>query len=247
MKQISIISFCIVLSFAVFAQTPKQVNVQYQSWWSINATARFSKKWGMMLDLHERRNDFMKNASFHFVRVGATYWLKDNLSISAGYGHLWLAPTKAGWKTFSNENRLFQQVQLITPINKIQFLQRLRNEQRWAEIMVNDKPSGQIRFTNRVRYLASLTISIFKSKQMPALVIADELLVHFGKAVVFNTFEQNRIFFGVRQKLTKALSFDMGYMLVSQQKFTGYQYDRNHTFRLFFYYAPDFRHSTVAH
>jgi hypothetical protein len=76
---------------------------------------------------------------------------------------------------------------------------------------------------------------------MPKPVISNELLVHFGKPVVYNTFDQNRLFLGIRQQISKPLSFDIGYMNVYQQKFTGYQYDVNHTFRLFFYYTPDLR------
>ena len=69
-----------------------------------------------------------------------------------------------------------------------------------------------------------------------ATVIADEILVQFGKEVVYNTFEQNRIFLGIKQNITPRLSFDFGYMNVYQQKSSGYQYDMNHTMRLFFYY-----------
>jgi hypothetical protein len=34
---------------------------------------------------------------------------------------------------------------------------------------------------------------------------------------------------------------DYGYMLVYQQRYSGYEYDMNHTVRVFFYWTPDFR------
>jgi hypothetical protein len=61
-------------------------------------------------------------------------------------------------------------------------------------------------------------------------------LLNFGKDIVYNTMDQNRLFMGIRQNLNHHLSFDFGYMNVYQQKSTGYQYDMNHTIRLFFYY-----------
>jgi len=45
---------------------------------------------------------------------------------------------------------------------------------------------------------------------MPSLVLADELLIHFGKEVVYNTFDQNRLFIGIKQNINPKLSFDFG-------------------------------------
>jgi len=72
---------------------------------------------------------------------------------------------------------------------------------------------------------------------LPSLSAAEELSVQFGKEVVYNTFDQNRIFLGIKQNITPQLSLDIGYMNVYQQKSSGYQYDMNHTMRVFFYYS----------
>ena len=79
---------------------------------------------------------------------------------------------------------------------------------------------------------------------VPSLVFSDEVLVQFGEAIVNNTFDQNRLFLGIKKSLKPSLSFDLGYMMVYQQKASGYQYDLNHTFRWFFYYTTDFRTSS---
>jgi Protein of unknown function (DUF2490) len=112
--------------------------------------------------------------------------------------------------------------------------------------MINDSFSGNNKITDRIRYLLSLTFPVFKNKKYPALVVSDELAIQFGKEVVYNTFEQNRLFFGIRQNLCKSISYDLGYMQVMQQKSTGYQYDKNNTFRLFFYFTPDLRKKSMA-
>lgn len=56
-----------------------------------------------------------------------------------------------------------------------------------------------------------------------------------------NAFDQNRLFARIKVPVRHNLSFDLGYMNIRQQKSTGYQYDSTDFFRLFFYYAPDFR------
>lgn len=220
---------------------PKQVNHQIQFWTSLNTTARISEKWSVIADIHIRRNNFIKDPSFYLIRGAGQYAIKPNFTVAAGYAHMWIAPSRADWQAFVNENRLYQQAIFVTAIGNVNLVQRIRNEQRWQQIIVNDKPSGKWRFTDRVRYLISATIPLSKNNYIPKPVISNELLVHFGKPVWYNPFDQNRLFIGIRQQITKPLSFDIGYMNVYQQKFTGYQYDMNHTIRLFFYYTPDLR------
>lgn len=220
------------------AQTSRQVNHQSQAWFSVNTTARITDRWSVLLDLHERRTSFMAKSNFDFIRGGIQYSIDKNLSVALGYGHMWLHPTTPGWKTVSNENRIYQQVIYTSKFHKATLLQRFRNEQRWQQKIAGDKLTGENRFTNRFRYLLSVTIPVFKNDKLPSLCIADEILLHTGKEVVYNTFDQNRFFAGIRQKISNNVSFDTGYMIVYQQKFSGYQYDLNNTFRLFFYYTP---------
>ncbi len=226
------------LSVAVNAQTSKQINKQYQSWFSINNTIKLNSRWAILADFHTRHNDFLAHPSFNIVRGGVQYSVDKNLSVAAGDGHMWLYPTKEGWETISNENRIFEQVIYTSKFRKANVLQRFRNEQRWQQKIENDKRTGNNKFTNRFRYLLSLTVPVFKNPKVPSLVVADEVLLQAGKEVVNNTLDQNRIFIGVKEQLTPSLSFDTGYMLVFQQKSSGYQYDKNNTFRLFFYYSP---------
>ena len=234
----------IVLPFVLLAQTvqKKEVNQQFQTWVSLNSVTKFSQHWGVVADVHLRTNDFFQDNNFFFLRGGISYIPNSKFSFTGGYAHMWLAPKNPTWSTFSDENRIYQQVQMNTKSGNVSIVQRLRNEQRWQEIIVNDVATGNNKFSNRVRYLISTTIPIFKNKKAPSLVLSDELLIQFGKDIVYNTFDQNRFFVGIKQSINPKLSFDFGYMNVYQQKSTGYQYDMNHTLRLFFYL-----NSSIAH
>lgn len=228
------------------AQTEKTVNQQMQAWVSLNTITKFSDHWGIVADAHIRTNDFFKDNNFYFLRGGLTYIPNSIVSFVGGYAHMWLAPSNPDWDTYSDENRIYQQVQFNSKAGKVSVLQRIRNEQRWQEKMVNDEPSGEIRFTNRIRYLLSFNIPVFKNKKAPSLVLSDEVLVHFGKEVVYNTFDQNRFFVGIKQAVNPKLSFDFGYMNVYQQKYSGNEYDMNHTLRLFFYLNTSIKKATPA-
>ena len=49
------------------------------------------------------------------------------------------------------------------------------------------------------------------------------------------------------KEINEQTQFDLGYMLVYQQKASGYEYDLNHTLRWFFYFTPDFRNTKSTH
>lgn len=225
-------------------QTEKVIKQQSQTWISLNNTIMFDKHWAVLADLHLRRTDFLKADNFYLVRGALGYVTDSKQIVALGYGHYWYAPSIPNWYQFSNEDLIYQLYQFNSKIGNVSVLHRFRNEQRWQQIMVNDNWNGAKRFTNRVRYLISFNIPIFKKKTWPSLSISDEIRVQFGKDVVYNTFDQNLFFIGIKQSISSKLSFDFGYMNVYQEKKSGYQYDMNHTLRLFFYYKNNLKSMT---
>lgn len=235
----SLLLFFVVSS--VCAQRSREVQTQNHVWTSINSQIRLSERWGIAADIHIRRTDFLQNNSFFFIRAGGLYYVNKQLTLGAGYSHMWLANQKDATELFSNENRLHQQIVLNQKLGKMQLNQRFRLEERWIQKVVNFVPTDAVRFTVRYRYQLSMIVPFSFNKKIPALAFADELMLQSGKDIVYNTFDQNRVFGGIRQQVTPSLSFDVGYMYVWQQKLSGYQYSSNRTVRLFFYWQPDVR------
>lgn len=236
-------SFLLILSTlfvsnSVSAQTTREVNHQSQSWFSVNTVGQLSNRWSLLADVHIRRTNFLAKSNFEFLRTGVQYGFDKNFSVALGYVHMWLHPSNPGWKTICNETWIYQQALLVSKYRNVGIVHRLRNEQRWQQKISGDKYTGQHRFSDRVCYLLSLNIPVFKNPKLPTFNISDEILIQAGKEVVNNTFDQNRFFVGIRQKVTKNLSFDTGYMIVYQQRASGYQFDYNNTYRLFVYYNP---------
>ena len=212
-------------------------------WLSINSNIRFSEKWGMMADVHHRRRDFGQSTSFNFLRLGATYWVQENLRVTAGLAFLQLAPPFSN-RNATNEYRFHHEAVHTHKIHKINALERLRFDHRWREQWDAEGNFVKFQFTTRVRFLYSLSYPLFKgpgTEKKPHLVLANEVLLQMGPEIRFNFFEQNRLFLGVRQKITKNWAFDAGYMYVFQQTAFVNQLNAFHTLRLFFYWTPDFR------
>ena len=231
----------IPFSWSAAQTTPaKQVKEVSNAWFSVNNTLRFSEHWGMIADFHLRTKGFLSEPDFWFVRTGVNYWFNNSFSGNIGYGHLWLMPAE-GKRTVGNENRIHEQLILSRSFGRVGLFQRLRNEHRWVQGITNDQVTG-VRYSDRVRYLLSMNVKLSKAnKRIPSLVLADELMVQFGKQVVYHTFDQNRLFIGIREDLRSDLSFDLGYMRIFQQKAMPQTYERHDVFRLFFYWSPDLR------
>lgn len=217
--------------------TQKQIYRNSYTWVSVNSNFFLNKYWFLMADAHLRENDFFASRSFIFGRVGLGYQINKNLSAAAGYGNLLLAPSTPGWLTDADESRFFEQLQLTTSYGKLKLLQRLRIEQRWQQKIINDKKTGDNKYTNRFRYLLSATYPVFKKAVLPQLTLSDELMLQSGADVVYNLFDQNRFFIGIKQKINNNLSFDAGYMRIFQQKNNGGSYTLSNAYRLFFYYT----------
>lgn len=219
----------------------KTITPQQQAWVSLNNWFRLSDHWGAIADFHVKRSKFFSEPNFYFIRFAGSYYLTNNISLVGGYAHMWLAPTTQGWKTYTNENRVYEQLQYTSKVGSISMVQRIRNEQRWMEQIVNDSSTHKYRLSNRVRYLLSFQIPLSSNKYVPAIALSDEIALQFGKYVGANTFDQNRLFIGIAQKVSNSLWFDLGYMMEYQEKSSGTAYDQDHIFRWFFYYTPDFR------
>lgn len=223
----------------LFAQE-KKVSTQNQAWVGFIHSSKLNKKWGITSDIHIRRNNFFSNPSFSVLRAGVAYYITDKLTFTNGYAHLWLSPNNTNFKAVVNENRIYQQLQLQSTIKQVGITHRIRNEQRWQTKVVNDVVTDSINFSNRIRYLLNITIPIFKNKKLLSLVLADEFMFQFGKHLVYNTFDQNRWYIGLRQPLSKSLSLDIGYMNLYQQRDNGFEYINNHTLRIFIFHNLNF-------
>lgn len=188
----------------------------------------------------------MQDPSFYFIRFGSHFWVTEKFTVTAGYAHMWKAPVAEDGRTWTNEDRIYEQLQFVSSIGQTKVVQRIRNEQRWQEQVKDDVLTGDTYLSDRVRYLASFSIPVSSNPSMPVLALADEIALQFGAHIVTNTFDQNKVFVGIKKSFSPAWSFDFGYMPVYQQKSSGYQYELNHTVRLYFYFTPDFRKGKAA-
>jgi hypothetical protein len=235
----------LLITASCFAQVPsKVIHNREQMWLGYFNQTRFSNKWGMWIDVHYRMTDNFVDRPFQFLfRPAVTYFIKDNLRVNVGYTLAEHFPGK-GLSTIRTEHRAWQQVWWNQKYARMSTLQWLRLEQRFNQKVANDVKIGGYAYTFRARYNFAFFIPL-KGHELapktPFVAIMNEVFLNFGKNVVYNTFDQNRLFVGVGYQFTSHLNAQLGYMNIYQQEATGNSYFSSHAIRLFVFHSLDLR------
>jgi hypothetical protein len=74
-----------------------------------------------------------------------------------------------------------------------------------------------------------------------SFIANDDVHINFGKAIVYNYFDQNRFFLGFAYHLNAHDNLQLGYMNLFQQQSAGNRYRVLHAARLFYFQNLDLR------
>jgi hypothetical protein len=231
------------MSSLLAQQAPKEVRDHSQVWTAYFNQTRLSDKWGIWLDVHARRTDFLDRWNTMIFRPGLTYYLNDHVRLTAGYAYVAHFPASSA-APVRPEHRPWQQVMWTSRSKKLQTLQWVRLEERFNRKVANNELLDEYAFNFRVRYQISLMVPLkgdFIQLGTPFLVLSDEIHINAGKQITYNYFDQNRFFLGLGYQFSKTMNVQLGYMNLFQQLPTGNQFNNNHALRLFFFHNLDLR------
>ena len=99
-------------------------------------------------------------------------------------------------------------------------------------------------FNFRARYMIALMVPLTADAIAPGVpfaILNDEVHLNFGKEIVYNYFDQNRLFAGLGYQVSKSLNAQLGYMQVFQQREAGNRFFDTHALRLFVFHNLDLR------
>src|SRR5688572_6599780 len=237
--------FFFFLCVETTAQAPeKNIHTREQLWFGYFNQTRLSNKFGFWLDVHYRQTDHFIERPFQFIiRPALTYFIKDNLRLNVGYALVKHFPAE-GMNTTRTEHRAWQQIWWNQKYPGLTTLQWLRLEQRFNQKVVDDEKQDGYNYNFRVRYNFSFFIPL-KGKEIvartPFVALINEIFLNFGGKIVYNTFDQNRLFAGMGYQFTSHLNTQLGYMNVYQQEASCSSYYSTHAIRLFVFHSLDLR------
>jgi hypothetical protein len=220
-----VLLFCFWTSGGLFAQAQKQTEQVEQIWIGYFNQTRLSKRWGAWLDVQLRTKDHFTDSLSQFLfRPGVTYYIDDKTKLTLGYAFI---------NHFPADNH-----------RKLRTMQWFRLEERFRrKVKDADELAEGYNFNFRIRYNFLIQGPITRKmydKGALNWVFNDELHINFGKEIVYNYFDQNRLFLGFNYYLTKNNTLQFGYMNLFQQLSSGNKYKSIHTARIFFFHNLSF-------
>jgi Protein of unknown function (DUF2490) len=246
-KKISVIVFTVlVIVFKSGNTQVKHMQTMNQVWLGFFNQTRFSNKWELWADFHLRtKEEFFDNLSQSVVRAGLSYYLTDAIKLTMGFAYVSYYPADDHTNVTQPEHRPWQQIQWLNKYKRIRTGQRVRLEERFRRKILNSSElASGYNFNYRVRYNFFLLTGFGKKGFQPHgsfFIVNDEVLLNFGKQIVYNYFDQNRFFLGFGYQTNKTDQIQIGYMNIFQQLSSGNQYKLINAVRIFYYYNLDLR------
>lgn len=217
----------ILLGLDLAAQ--KQITNQSLYWIRYYNQLSITKKivWHNEVD---ERLFFEKNQQQQFIlHTRLHYKFAQNAEVAAGFTYSMQSPQdpKSTSDLVIPELRPVQELSYTTPATKrLSIQQRIRAEQRFIHKSqgVNLVDGYQFNFRFRYRLQASYKLSKEDAKYPTTAKVSNELMVNARKAIVYNQFDQNRVYLGLEKGISKNLSVELGYLHLYQQRATGNQF-----------------------
>jgi len=248
MKRLLLIIVFSISIISVKAQTIRNTKTSSQIWAGYFNQSRISKRWGFWLDAQIRTTDNFVDSMVSLVfRPGLTYYFNDNNRATAGYAYMIHYPANNPGTISQPEHRFWQQFQWSINTKKARITQRIRLEERFRRKFESaNELANDYYFNYRIRLNLAMQIPLlgnaYKKGSLSAL-ISDEVMINFGKQVVYNYFDQNRFLVGFNYYTDDNNTIFLGYMHQFQQLATGNDYLQMNVIRLIYTQNLDFRKS----
>ncbi len=238
--------FCSCLSAQI---SVRQTVYQFNAWAMYFGNHRISQNWNLHTEYQWRRSEGFTYWAQSLARIGFDYRLKDNVMVTAGYGHIKTFPYgEQPLPTSVVEHRAWEQLVLTHQSGRVFFNHRYRLEQRWIENMKPAQNGDYYRegfvYSNRFRYKFTFNVPLNGTQIQKGTLFAsvyDEPFISFGKNVRFNIFDQNRLYGAIGYQFHAAGNIQLGYLNQIILKPDGTRQEMNHTLQLGLTYNMDWR------
>lgn len=218
--------FLIFIFFSTFLFGQKNVENQQLLWYGYYNKLQINKNWVLNSEVQERH--FYQPLVQHQLvfRTNLDRRILDDINVSLGFVVFLQSPNDPE----SESTLMVPELRTDFGFNakkKYKYFnvnQRFKVEARFFHQTENNELVGGYQFSNfRMRYQLGLDIPLIKKQDAEKLIlkIKDEVMFNFGKNIVKNVFDQNRIYIGLNYPMNKNLAFEAGYLNWFQQRLSG--------------------------
>jgi hypothetical protein len=233
-------------SYSLYSQGVKSVEHTSQYWLTYFGKFRVSNQLELIAESTVRSVDHSINkASQSLVLLGLSWNVNGFVKLATGYQHISLLPNTSKITVTQPEYRPWQQIQVFKSFSSNKITQRLRIEERFRKVLLNDSIlTPETLFNFRFRYLISAELPQSKNQGLLKniyLILSDEIFIQAGKQVVYNYFDQNRISTSFRYRFNEGNTLEFCYINLFQQLPTGNNFRNLNILRLSYFQNLDLR------
>ncbi len=170
------------------------------SWFVLSGKTKIHEQWSIPTVAIIKNNNLWENYGFSLIRTGASFKLNTSSTFTGGVAFLNLNSydTTSSPKN-SSQFWIYAEYGLKSELRKGSIAQRWRLENCRRIHSENAKVKNRIRY--RLQYVRPIHKKVY-------LKCYDEIILNLEE----ETFNQNRLFIGMGQKLTPSLCIDIGYL-----------------------------------
>jgi hypothetical protein len=219
--------FFLLTNATLIAQTEKNIDHQNILWTRYYNQLLLTEKWSLHSEFDNRV--FLKpvQENLYVVRIQGRYKINDYLETGAGFAYFSVDTQVPEINPDYNtpEYRGQQDLTWKSNVNKVTLTQRFQVEERFIHNADNVELIPGTTFFWRFRYRLQGDYTFWKKeKQLLKAVVSDEIMFNFGKKIIKNTFDQNRIYAAIHYGLNGNLAFELGYLNSFQRRSNGIDY-----------------------
>jgi hypothetical protein len=194
-----------------------------QLWLQYFNQTKINDRWGVWLDIGIRSEDYYtRGVSTVLGRVGLIRQLGKSIRLTAGYAFFSQRPAYNVIGIAQPEHRFWQMVQYQQDKGKSQFVHAVRLEQRFRRKFASPtERSDEYRFNYRLRYSFSWQYPLRNARLEKgdlSIILLDEIMLNFGKQVIYDNIDQNRAMAGLRYYFNKDNNVMVAYLNIFQKK-----------------------------
>lgn len=196
---------------AISQHRVQDVNIFWAGYFN---TVRLNNKWSLASDAQIRTKEWTNKWSQFLIRSGAGYSFNNRLTVTVGFAFFKNAQYINKDLLLKNEFRPWQEMSYQLSFNKTNFTQRLRTEQRFLQLVEQNKLSKKYQSIFRLRYKFEWQFPL--KADHAKLLAGNEIMVNPGQINNSLFFDQNRTSVGVNFKLNSTSALQLQYIKIFQ-------------------------------
>jgi opacity protein-like surface antigen len=238
------IFFLLLISFVSKAQTEKNIDHQSLLWTRYYNQLTINSKWSIHSEFDNRIFLNPTEENLYALRVQGRYKINSNIDVGAGYANFSVATQNPEITNDFKipEYRAQQDITWKQEFGNFTLNQRFQAEERFIRNANKEELLPGTAFYWRFRYRLQGEYSCWKKgNQYLKAIVNDELMINAGKKIVYNIFDQNRIYAGLQYGLNKNIALELGYLKNFQQRSSGVDYFDRDIIRFTFFHKIKLR------